>query len=132
MNAKKIIWALALLVIGVAIGRYLLPRPAQPQNSQNANVCSLNGQTNIDKEKLKLKIDLLQEYAVFTALPKEKFSDPIQYADDMKNKIKAINEDALTAQFNATADPAKSDDQRATQIVSFLNFLATEIKNDLQ
>ncbi len=120
-----------LVLVGVAAGRYVFPRQGDTKSIQitGNQECSLK---ELDKEKLNMKLDLLQEYAVFTALPKEKFADPVNYADSMINTVKSLNEDELTAKFNATADPAKSDEQRAAEIVKFLNFLATDIKNDLK
>lgn len=131
MLMKKIFWTILFILIGVAAGRYVFPKQGGMQSIQimGNSDCALK---ESDKEKMNMKLDLLQEYAVFTALPKEKFSDPVQYADSMINTVKSINEDELTAMFNATADPAKSDEQRVTEIVKFLNFLAIDIKNDLK
>lgn len=130
MLIKKIFWIVLFILIGVAAGRYVFPKQGNTKNIQITGNSSSD--LKIDKDKLNMKLDLLQEYAVFTALPKEKFADPINYADSMKNTVKSINEDELTARFNATGDPAKSDEQRAAEIVKFLNFLATDIKNDLK
>lgn len=131
MLIKKIFWIVLFILIGIAAGRYVFPKQGGMQSIQitGKSDCALE---ESDKERLYMKLDLLQEYAVFTALPKEKFADPVQYADSMKNTVKSINEDELTARFNATGDPAKSDEQRAAEIVKFLNFLATDIKNELK
>ncbi len=131
MSKKNLSIAVLLVLLGVAAGRYIFPKQGDTKSIQIAGnqECGLK---ESDKEKLNTKLDLLQEYAVFTALPKEKFADPVSYADGMINAVNSINEEELTARFNATADPAESDEQRAAEIVKFLNFLATDIKNDLK
>ncbi|HAI74378.1 MAG TPA: hypothetical protein DCS28_04310 [Candidatus Moranbacteria bacterium] len=131
MPKKNLLIAILFVLLGIAVGRYVFPKQGDTKSIQitENSDCDLKG---LDNGKLNTKIDLLQEYAVFTALPKEKFADPVNYADSMINAVNSINEDELTVRFNATADPAKSDEQRAAEIVKFLNFLATDIKDDLK
>ncbi|KKR21601.1 MAG: hypothetical protein UT50_C0006G0015 [Candidatus Moranbacteria bacterium GW2011_GWA2_39_41] len=133
MNKKFLSWLIVIFVIGAFGGYYFGSKNQKtvinfPDSSNGGD--QENSQQNTGK--IKLKLNLLQEYVAFTNLPREKFADPIQYANTMKDKVKAINEDELTSKFNATADPAKSDEQRAAEIVGFLSFLATNIKGDLK
>jgi hypothetical protein len=134
METNKRLFSLMILslILGSALGFYFGNKHSEDAkkvtiaNPVNEEVCA-----SVDENKKNLtlqKIDLLKSYTDFVLLPKEKITDPKKYADEMGVKVKAINNDDITAKFYATGE-AEGKEQK---IIDFLDLLSEKIKADLQ
>lgn len=85
----------------------------------------------VDEETKNLtleKLSLLKRYTNFVILPSEKIPDSAQYAAEMEEKVKAINDEEITARFYATGE----NENKEQKIADFLDFLNESIRSDVQ
>jgi len=134
MESKKKIFGLVViaLIMGTGTGFYFGGKSSNDSklvkitNSKNEEV--LNTIVDASKKKLTLqKLDLLKSYTDFVLLPNEKIADPKKYANDMGEKVEAINNNEIAAKYYATGET----DGKEQKIVDFLDYLNESIKADL-
>lgn len=120
------------LILGLSSGFYFGAKGSEGGKKVEINNKQTSCSTetpDANKKTLALqKLDLLKSYTDFVLLPKEKIADPTKYADEMGAKVKAINDNDLTAKFYATGETVDKEQK----IIDFLDFLSEKIKADLQ
>ena len=127
---KAFVLMVLCLILGIVAGFYLGNKPGNSKTVIIKNQATESVGENLDANKKNLalqKLDLLKSYTDFVLLPTEKIADPKKYADEMGAKVKAINDNAITAKFYATGET----DNKEQKIVDFLDFLNASISSDL-
>ncbi|OGI28928.1 MAG: hypothetical protein A2288_02350 [Candidatus Moranbacteria bacterium RIFOXYA12_FULL_44_15] len=126
---KKIIFSAAILVLGASGGYYA----GSILNDSGASRCFTFDRAgeetgSTEKEKARLKLDLLKDYTNLVYLPAEKIGDANAYVGAMDQKVKAIANDKISEKYYATG----TEEGREAKILDFFNFLIEEAKNDLK
>ena len=125
---KKLFIFLLIFALGSSVGYYYSNESKEQITigKKSDSPAGIIGSGN--KEKARIKLDLLREYTDFVFLPKEEMGDLVKYVDGMGEKVKLINDDALSAKFYATGEA----ENKEKKILDFLDSLNKSIASDLQ
>ncbi|MDO8241073.1 MAG: hypothetical protein Q7T51_03795 [Candidatus Moranbacteria bacterium] len=133
----KVVATLVIFSGGVLIGHYLFPKKAIEIKDSASEICNIpkkdDGAIVFDTENQRIrtgmKLNLLQDYINFVFLPKEEVSDPKQYTDMMLSKVSAIKDEELSNKFYATG--TENEGEREKNILDFINAVTESVKKEL-
>jgi hypothetical protein len=125
MNTKRIFIVLIIVfALGVVSGYFFGGR----NKSESGKSVTINNTSEKKATNALLKLDLLKDYTGFILSPSETIGNSEEYANNMAEKVKKINDTEITSKFYATGET----ENKEQKIIDFLNFLNDSIKADLQ
>ena len=134
----KIILIAAIFSAGAAGGYYFGSKKSVVNQNKASDTCKLPAASNdsaisfdTDNQKIRtgMKINLLQDYIKFVFLSKEELGDPKQYADTLQTKVSAIRDEDLSNKFSATG--TATDGERGKKVLDFINAIVESIRKEV-